>query len=409
LAGLTQEQRQKTLDHLEEYFSTGLGTGEYRGHQPVFGFGQRSLERYQIVFLARVHHILQRLATFQFDSFLDVGGGEGYIANLVQLIFGARATTCDLSLQANLRARELFDLDSLVVDAGRLPFPDHSFDVVLCSEVIEHLENPIPALRELVRVSRRGVVISTMEAALTRWERWLRVRLRDLERPHTELNWWHPGDFDKILGTDGLSYSHILNIREYAEAGYDDARFTEQTAKALVSRMVVGTRFGTPRGVGILLVKRTSPDPPVQRFQAAELLECQFAAKLPLDYHPCPAREWISDGLAATLCCPVCRSPLGRRANRLSCDGCAASYSVAVGIPMMQSPAWTEPRPSSRLEARYRRLFSPQNLARGRADRQATRALVSAVERWRSFQASPDLQVKARKVARLLLGAPGRS
>lgn len=44
-----------------------------------------------------------------------------------------------------------------VVDANRaLPFEDHSFDLIWCSEVIEHLADPAFSLAELVRITRPG-------------------------------------------------------------------------------------------------------------------------------------------------------------------------------------------------------------------------------------------------------------
>ncbi|HWV38308.1 MAG TPA: class I SAM-dependent methyltransferase [Vulgatibacter sp.] len=47
--------------------------------------------------------------------------------------------------------------EALVVDANeRLPFPDESFDLVWCSEVIEHLRDPAASLAELRRVTRPG-------------------------------------------------------------------------------------------------------------------------------------------------------------------------------------------------------------------------------------------------------------
>jgi len=39
-----------------------------------------------------------------------------------------------------------------VADAHRLPFSDGSFEVVICSEVLEHLWEPEAALAEMVRV-----------------------------------------------------------------------------------------------------------------------------------------------------------------------------------------------------------------------------------------------------------------
>ena len=50
------------------------------------------------------------------------------------------------------------------VDANQtLPYQDESFDFVWCSEVIEHLENPIFSLSELLRVTRQGgrIVLTT--------------------------------------------------------------------------------------------------------------------------------------------------------------------------------------------------------------------------------------------------------
>jgi ubiquinone/menaquinone biosynthesis C-methylase UbiE len=41
-----------------------------------------------------------------------------------------------------------------------LPFADRSFDAVLCMEVLEHLQHPADAVRELARVARDVVVLS---------------------------------------------------------------------------------------------------------------------------------------------------------------------------------------------------------------------------------------------------------
>lgn len=52
----------------------------------------------------------------------------------------------------------------LVVDANeRLPFADETFDLVWCSEVVEHLERPEDSLNELLRVTRRGgeIILTT--------------------------------------------------------------------------------------------------------------------------------------------------------------------------------------------------------------------------------------------------------
>jgi len=43
-----------------------------------------------------------------------------------------------------------------VVDIHHLPFKDDAYDFVFCSHVLEHLDNPGQAIRELTRIARKG-------------------------------------------------------------------------------------------------------------------------------------------------------------------------------------------------------------------------------------------------------------
>jgi SAM-dependent methyltransferase len=50
----------------------------------------------------------------------------------------------------------------IVCDITAIPEPDASFDAILCTEVLEHLPDPVSALRELARLLRpRGTLIIT--------------------------------------------------------------------------------------------------------------------------------------------------------------------------------------------------------------------------------------------------------
>lgn len=46
------------------------------------------------------------------------------------------------------------------LERGRLPFRDDAFDVVVCLDVLEHLENVHTALDELIRCSRKLIIVS---------------------------------------------------------------------------------------------------------------------------------------------------------------------------------------------------------------------------------------------------------
>jgi ubiquinone/menaquinone biosynthesis C-methylase UbiE len=95
-------------------------------------------------------------------SVLEVGCGEGKLAT--QLIrhapAPARYLATDVSLDAithNLDPR----IETATASIYELPFHDRSFDIVVCCEVLEHLEQPELGLAEISRVARERVVIST--------------------------------------------------------------------------------------------------------------------------------------------------------------------------------------------------------------------------------------------------------
>lgn len=49
----------------------------------------------------------------------------------------------------------------ILADAMHLPFKSNTFDTVVMAEVIEHLDNPIKAVEECARVSKKNVIITT--------------------------------------------------------------------------------------------------------------------------------------------------------------------------------------------------------------------------------------------------------
>lgn len=88
---------------------------------------------------------------------LDVGGGPGRMA--APLSQRHQVTLCDLSqdmLRLARRRPEGRVRRLLAADARELPFAGGSFDVVLCIDVLPHLPDPGPALREVWRVLAPG-------------------------------------------------------------------------------------------------------------------------------------------------------------------------------------------------------------------------------------------------------------
>jgi 2-polyprenyl-3-methyl-5-hydroxy-6-metoxy-1,4-benzoquinol methylase len=95
-------------------------------------------------------------------SVLEVGCGEGKLAD--HLVRSGprphRFLATDLSLECQAP-----DIDPMIEFAEasvyELPFENGSFDLVLCCEVMEHLERPREALAEVARVAHNFVLMST--------------------------------------------------------------------------------------------------------------------------------------------------------------------------------------------------------------------------------------------------------
>lgn len=97
-------------------------------------------------------------------SLLEVGCGTGRFA--AWLAPGLRVLGIDRSpaMLAELRTRHP-ELAAVLGDAHRLPLPDASRDLVVFVTTLEFLEDPLAALREAVRVARRGLIL----LVLNRW------------------------------------------------------------------------------------------------------------------------------------------------------------------------------------------------------------------------------------------------
>lgn len=100
------------------------------------------------------------------STLLDVGTGLGDIpcrAREEARRTGVELTTIGLDSALELASASRQSVDfSVCADALRLPFPDNSIDIVMCSQVLHHFagEEATELLREMDRVARVRVVVS---------------------------------------------------------------------------------------------------------------------------------------------------------------------------------------------------------------------------------------------------------
>ena len=91
---------------------------------------------------------------------LDAGCGTGgLIRRMERQQPGWKWTGIDLEPVACELARARCAAEIIQGSLGALPFEDNTFDAVVCSDVLYHLDDDVAALRELFRVLRTGGVV----------------------------------------------------------------------------------------------------------------------------------------------------------------------------------------------------------------------------------------------------------
>ncbi|KAI0441368.1 methylase [Xylaria telfairii] len=102
---------------------------------------------------------------------LDVGTGPGTISvGFARNIPDGHVTATDLNPDVLKRAQEIAsasgvgNIEFQTADIHKLPFPDETFDITHCHQVLTHIKNPWDAIREMLRVTKPGGIVAARES-----------------------------------------------------------------------------------------------------------------------------------------------------------------------------------------------------------------------------------------------------
>ena len=117
-------------------------------------------------FRRRVRTVFEWLEPQDGDHILDCGCGRGFYLKYLQQVNGCQITGLEYEYrflkmaQMALNARHDEDVGLVHGDVYSLPFPDNTFDKIIMSEVLEHLDDDEVGLPEVVRVLKPGGLIA---------------------------------------------------------------------------------------------------------------------------------------------------------------------------------------------------------------------------------------------------------
>jgi SAM-dependent methyltransferase len=188
---------------------------------------------------------------------LDAGCGEGYGTSLLASSGAASVVGLDVDEPTIEHAREKYGLEFQVADVVELPFDDSSFDVVVCFETIEHVQDPRRALAEIRRVLAADglLIVSTPNPEEYVAENEFHVRE------------YTPDEFAELLGEHFPERIWLYQQNWLLSAILDETQFRadEETAidlelrktaslepgRELYSVVVCGSTGPTPNQVGV--------------------------------------------------------------------------------------------------------------------------------------------------------------
>lgn len=153
-----------------------------------------------------VHNFLRTIAdlveSVAPQKILDVGCGEGFVIRhlLVQneklIMEGIDRDEDSLKIASKLNPQANFKVGSIY----NLPFEENSFDLVICLEVLEHLDAPSKALVELKRVTNKYCLISVPHEPLFRISNFLRGKnITRFGNDPEHIQHWTKKEFRRLM------------------------------------------------------------------------------------------------------------------------------------------------------------------------------------------------------------------
>ena len=147
--------------------------------------------------------LLGELEQNESKTILDVGCGEGFtLAKIQERGIGTTYEGIEYDATALDLGKKMHP--QMILKQGdiyHLPYADNSFDMVLCTEVLEHLEYPEKAIKELQRVTRKYCVISVPNEPIFRAANFLRGKnLSRWGNDIEHIQHWSSRGITRVLG-----------------------------------------------------------------------------------------------------------------------------------------------------------------------------------------------------------------
>ena len=152
------------------------------------------------------------LGSISFDNVYEAGCGNGFVTRFIRNKYKTVAIgASDISeSKISVAKEEVLNVDFSIDSIYKTRQCDNAYDLVIATEVLEHLEHPREALTELIRISKKHIIVSVPNEPIWRIGNMARAKyLKSFGNTPGHINHWSRSSFVKLLG-ESCSVKKVL-------------------------------------------------------------------------------------------------------------------------------------------------------------------------------------------------------
>lgn len=222
----------------------------------------------------KAQHIIDVCKGLTVKNVLEVGAGDGSILKfLSDHNFATEYQAVEISASGveYIRSRGIKNLSAVqVFDGYKLPFGDDSFDLIILSHVLEHVEHERMLLREIKRVAKHCVIEVPRD-----YKAGVDKRIKHF-LAYGHINVYTPTSLRYLLRTEGFEIENDLLSMTEPKVTRFNAYVNQKKPENFVNNLRISTEFTIKQGLGKIFGKKLS-----EQFANAYTVLCKKASQQP--------------------------------------------------------------------------------------------------------------------------------
>ncbi|WP_295770461.1 class I SAM-dependent methyltransferase [uncultured Mucilaginibacter sp.] len=206
----------------------------------------------------KAQHIIDVCKGRIFAKVLEVGAGDGSILKILsEQNFAPECHAVEISDSGveYIKSRNIGNLKSVqVFDGYHLPFADDSFDLIILSHVLEHVEHERMLLRELKRVAKMCVIEVPRD-----YKKNVDGRIKHF-LAYGHINVYTPTSLRYLLLSEGFKVEADLTSMIEPEVTKFNTYINQKRPKSFVTDLKITAEFMVKSAVGTFLGKSTQEE-----------------------------------------------------------------------------------------------------------------------------------------------------